>query len=248
MAFEQFKLDRSVLQTRGIFDKYVYETGDTIAQVRAAGYFSSSRFSDKPDWDGSIVECSCSDGYIVGEVSGGTLNVLLNSNASGTPGSIERILDGFSVATSQEPTGLGEANQIQLEFGPAVNTGSDPVNLTAAGAIEINESDLYRLKISVTYGRLGASGTSELRFRALIDGAQKGQTIGVSVENANSEVPFSDEAWLFLPAGLTITYELMRDSSGNDSGGVFQPPITAATAPSWNPASCASIRVERFIS
>lgn len=76
MAFTQFKLDRSVLQARGIFNKYVYETDDTIAEVLTSGYFASSRFAATDNdetngmgWSGGIIECSCSDGYLVGKIS-----------------------------------------------------------------------------------------------------------------------------------------------------------------------------------
>lgn len=160
---------------------------------------------------------------------------------------IERVLDGLSVATNQNPTGLGEANSIQIEFGPAVNTALDPVNLLADGTLQINETGLYRLKISAMYGRSGGAGESELRFRVLVNGTQAGQSIGIEIDNDRTIIPYTDEAWLFLPAGLSIAYEVMRDSLGNDSGGLVQPQITGATAPSWNPCTCAAIRVERWI-
>ena len=160
---------------------------------------------------------------------------------------IERILDGFSIATNQQPTGTGEAGQIQVEFGAAVNGSSDPVQLLADGTLRINQAGTYRIKVSFVFGRTGGGGTSKLRFRALINGVQAGNSVGGDVPNSNSENPYADEAWLTVPAGLDITYEVMRDSSGSDAGGLFQPEITAGTAPSWNPAPCAAIRVERWI-
>lgn len=77
MAFTQFKLDRSLDQSRGIFNKYIYKTEtDTIAEVTAAGYFDASRFKelDSDDtnsmgWSGGVIECQCSDGYFIGEIS-----------------------------------------------------------------------------------------------------------------------------------------------------------------------------------
>jgi hypothetical protein len=159
---------------------------------------------------------------------------------------IERILDGLSVAANQQPSGEGEANQIQIEFGPAVNTGSDPVNLLADGTVQFNEAGLYRVKIALIYGRTTNAGLAELRFRALINGNQAGQSLGVQIPNQNTEIPFSDEAWLNVPAGVDVTYEVMRDSSGTNAGGLFQPTITGGTAPSWNDCSCATIRIERW--
>ena len=73
MAFKQFKLDRSSEQSRGIFNKYVYETEDTVSHVQSQGYFTESRFSelDGPDtnsdgWDGGYIICKCSDGSFAG--------------------------------------------------------------------------------------------------------------------------------------------------------------------------------------
>lgn len=77
MSFEQFKLDKSISQSRGIFDKYIYKTDDTIAQVSAAGYFGESRFAPEGGWEGSIVEAQCSDGFITGSIgASSTLTVI----------------------------------------------------------------------------------------------------------------------------------------------------------------------------
>ena len=99
MAFTQFKLDRSVLQARGIFNKYIYETTDTIAEVTTANYFADSRFittdNDETNgmgWSGGIMECSCSDGYIVGQISVDGLS-LTNALPSGSD-IISTLLDG----------------------------------------------------------------------------------------------------------------------------------------------------------
>ena len=77
MAFEQAKLERSVSQSRDIFNKYIYKTSDSKSIVSSLGYFSASRFaaidgdgSDSPGWVGGIIECFCSDGYLIGQIQG----------------------------------------------------------------------------------------------------------------------------------------------------------------------------------
>ena len=82
MAFQQLKLDRSILQSRRIFNKYIYKTDDTKAAVTTANYFKKSRFitldsetTNGNGWKGGIIECSCSDGYFVGKVSDDGLTV-----------------------------------------------------------------------------------------------------------------------------------------------------------------------------
>lgn len=71
MPFEQRNLDLAISQSRGIFNTYIYETTDTMAQVQATGYFAASRFavSDPEDWPNSMIQAKCSDGYIAGFVS-----------------------------------------------------------------------------------------------------------------------------------------------------------------------------------
>lgn len=164
-----------------------------------------------------------------------------------TRDTIERLVDGKSVAVSQNPTGTGEANQVQIEFGPALNTGTDPVQLLVDGTLRFNEAGLYRVKITLAYGRTGGTGVAELRFRALLNGTQAGQSVGAKIDSSDIDNVFTDEAWLEIPASTDITYEIMRDASGNNSGGLLQTSIDAATAPSWNAATCAAIRVERFV-
>ena len=80
MAFIQFKLEKSVNQSRGIFDKYVYDpdNGDTSEDVLSLGYFDKSRFSDDQDWNGSIIEAKLDDGYFLFQISDG--NALLIAN------------------------------------------------------------------------------------------------------------------------------------------------------------------------
>ncbi len=95
-VFDQKKLDRSVLQSRGIFNKYVYETNDTIATVQTTGYFLESRFAlidgdltNGMGWNGGIIECQCSDGYFIGRINGSTGTLLdpsLGNSLSGSSG------------------------------------------------------------------------------------------------------------------------------------------------------------------
>lgn len=67
MPFNQFKLDIATEQSRGIFNQYVYETTDTLAETQVAGYFAQSRFINDPDWIGSLVTVKATDGGLLGE-------------------------------------------------------------------------------------------------------------------------------------------------------------------------------------
>lgn len=155
---------------------------------------------------------------------------------------IERLVDGFSTATSQEPAGLDAA--LQIEFGAGET--STPVTLDAAGKVTINVTGTYRVKLGFAVGRVGSAGVASLYVRSLIDGVQAGQSVHWTISSDESYIPFTDEAWLTLTAGTEITYEIIKDSgnSGVDAGGLFQSdPVTAG----WASNPSASIRVERFV-
>lgn len=154
---------------------------------------------------------------------------------------IERILDGVSVAASQQPTVVDTPHQI--EFGPAVNTVSDPVMLSELGKLTVNKSGTYRIKFSAAIGRTGASGISNIYLRAVVNGTQAGQSIHTKMSSGDVYMPFSDEAWLYLPAGTEIVYEVLRDSTGSNFGGLFKGDPTLA---GWNDNPSAAIRVERW--
>ena len=81
MAFQQFKFDQVTFQSRDIFNTYIYETDDTIADVLTTGYFDACRYAASPDWIGSIIQCKCSDGFVDIEVGeGGEANIVVRTS------------------------------------------------------------------------------------------------------------------------------------------------------------------------
>ncbi len=247
MAFEQYKFDEAVVQARGIFNEYIYRTDDTKEEVQGVGYFADCRFSNEPNWLGSTITASCVDGFITGVIGGGSTLVEPLYPFNPTSGiTIERLLDGLSVAASQEPTGTGAANAVQIEFGPALNLPTDPVNILSDGTTTINEAGTYRIKVALQFGRVGAAGVSKVLFRVKVNGVQAGRSIAAFISNANEEQYFENDTWLTVPAGTELKFDLMRDAAGNNSGGLFQVTPTAE-AGAWNNAPTAAIRIERWV-
>lgn len=156
---------------------------------------------------------------------------------------IERLIDGSSVALTQYPTGTGDVNARQIEFGPGEGTGGDPVQLNSLGAVTFNTAGLYRIKVALQFGREGSGGVSHVLFRVLVNGTQAGRSVAYTLENSDSVNYFENDTWIFFPAGITLTFEVMRDAAGNNSGGLkgYTP------SGSWNDAPSAAIRVERLV-
>lgn len=161
---------------------------------------------------------------------------------------IERLLEAVSLSASQEPTGLGISNAIQVEFGAAQFTGSDPVMIDVNGSVTFNEAGLYRVKSVFQFGRSGASGTSEVLFRLLVNGVQLGRSVGVKLGNADVLQYIDIDNWFNVPAGTVLDTEIMRDLSGNNSGGIFQTLPANEGGGTWDVVPCTIIRVERWAS
>lgn len=152
---------------------------------------------------------------------------------------ITRVIDAESTAVSQLPAGLD--TPLQIEFGPLVSTTD--ATLSAAGALTINTTGTYRIKVSVELGRSGGAGTSVMFLRALVNGVQAGRSIVYKITSATQTNSFNDEAWLTLPAGTVITYEMIRDSAGSNDGGLYK---DSTTVLSWSDSPSAALRVEKF--
>tara|TARA_R110000772_G_scaffold129472_2_gene237597 strand:- start:12603 stop:13220 length:618 start_codon:yes stop_codon:yes gene_type:complete len=191
-----------------------------------------------------IHEPKGASGALVGQVyiaDGAGSGVWTNSLTNPSELKIDRLLDAISLAAAQQPSAVD--TPIQIEFGAAQLTAADPVSISALGVISINETGTYRIKVSFAVGRTGSTGVSEIYARALVNGTPAGQTVHFKIGSSDSYIAYSDEAWLTLPAGTTISYQLIRDSTGNNSGGIFSGnPATAG----WADNPSAAIRVERW--
>jgi len=163
---------------------------------------------------------------------------------------IERLYDGESAILVQQPS--VRDTPLEIQFGAVFGTASDPVQTVARGGnseasiLRINEAGTYRIKTAIQYGRDTSSGTALLNFRALINGVQAGRSINQKLHNSNTTSLITDEAWLTLPAGIDVTYEVIRDSGGINSGGLIAGETSGSTG--WNLAPSCSLRVERWIS
>ncbi len=160
--------------------------------------------------------------------------------------SVERLLDATATDATQFPSGSGVANSLQINFGAASGGASSPYTLGADGSLTINESGTYRIKVALQFGRTGSSGTSKLLFRVLTDGVQAGRSVAAKISNANDEQYFENDNWVNIPAGLVITFEVMRDDAGVDSGGLLAYEPTDEGVGTWNNAPSAALRLERW--
>jgi hypothetical protein len=149
------------------------------------------------------------------------------------------ILSAASVASSQEPVSVDTA--LQVEFGPLQSTTD--IDISAAGAITFKTAGKYIISPFFQYGRSGASGTSYLLNRYLVNGSQVGASLASKIDNASTLVPWSSSIQFTAVANDVLTIEIIRDSAGNNSGGLFALTPTAG----WNTAPCAAIQIYKAV-
>jgi len=163
-------------------------------------------------------------------------------------GATERLAESESSAATQNPTGLGTANAIQIEFGTdAVGTPSDPVQVLANGDIKFNQDIHVRIKLAFQFGRSGSPGTSLLLFRVTGGGIQLGRSVGFSSSDQDETEYFENDTWITATAGTIIKAEIMRDAAGVDFGGLKAVVPTVDGGNEWNNVPSASIRIIRII-
>lgn len=125
-----------------------------------------------------------------------------------------------SDTTDQTPSGLDSA--LQVTFGSAQGTVADPVMVDALGNITFNESGVYLFNGYANFARGGlAGGVAVMAFRALFNGVQAGVTKVVEIKDADDMIPYDLTLPINATAGDVLTWEIMRDSSGDDYGGLY---------------------------
>lgn len=142
---------------------------------------------------------------------------------------------------AQAPTAVD--TPLQLVFGAAQKSASDPVMINAAGLVTFNAAGNYAVRIKLQCGRTGATGTSILLSRLLLSGTQIGSTACVKLTQTDATTPTESRVILNPTAGQTLVVQIMRDSAGSNFGGVYQ---QAATVTAWGTAPSALLVISRL--
>lgn len=142
---------------------------------------------------------------------------------------------------AQAPTAVGTA--LQLTFGSAQNSASNPVMINAAGLVTFNTAGNYAVRIKLQCGRTGATGTSILLSRILLGGAQFGSAACVKMTQTDATTPTDSRVVINATAGQTMAIQIMRDSAGSNFGGVY-PQVATVTA--WGTAPSALLVISRL--
>lgn len=132
---------------------------------------------------------------------------------------------------------------LQLSFGGAQGSASDPVMINAAGLVTFNTAGNYAVRVKLQCGRTGATGTSILLSRLLLNSTQLGSTAAVKLTQTDATTPTESRVVVNATAGQTLAIQIMRDSAGSNFGGVY-PQVATVTA--WGTAPSALLVISRL--
>ena len=122
---------------------------------------------------------------------------------------------------TQTPSALD--TPLQVTFGAAQGTSGDAVMISSGGLITFNETGLYLINGYGSVERQGSSGgTAILLFRFLVNGTQAGSVKAFHLDTPNVSTPYEITFPINITtAGTTASFQIMRDSSGTNAGGLY---------------------------
>jgi len=175
------------------------------------------------------------------EDSSKTKNYTVGSILNLVSASATSVLYAFSTV-NQAPSVLD--TPLQVTFGAAQNTATDPVMLDALGNITFNQTGMYLFNGFSNIERQGSSGgVSVLLFRALIDGVQAGVVKGFDLSSIGIMFPYETTTIINITeVGTVLTWEILRDSSGVNQGGMY----THTASSTWDDVPSAQIQIFKF--
>jgi hypothetical protein len=128
-----------------------------------------------------------------------------------------QVLNGSSTV-AQLPSALNTG--LVIDFGPSqVNS---VIFLASNGKIQFLEAGPYFVNAFGSVERQGSSGgIAVILFRAVLNGTQISLTKAIELQSTGVIIPYEVSIPFQAQVGDTLWFEIMRDSSGVDAGGVY---------------------------
>ena len=140
-------------------------------------------------------------------------NIYLTANTLSVP----QVLNGTSFVT-QAPSALD--TPLVVSFG--ASQSNVDVTLDAGGTIVFNTGGVYFINSFGSVERQGSSGgVAVILFRATLNGVQITTTKAIELSSTGVIIPYEITIPFKAQAGDIIRFEIMRDSSGVNQGGLY---------------------------
>ena len=194
---------------------------------------SSYSTDNTPSLSDKLIGTDTSDSNNTKNYTLGQVGALINENTQ-----YVKVLTGISTIT-QAPSSLGVA--LQVSFGAAQGISTDAVMINSSGTITFNQLGTYLLNGFGNIERQGSSaGVAIVLFRFLVGGVQSGSVKGVHLDTTGVSLPYE----LTMPinittVGTTVEFQIMRDASGVDFGGLYPHTNTSG----WSAVPSAEVNI-----
>jgi len=152
-------------------------------------------------------------------------------------------LKGASTAASQEPSTTNVP--LTVEFGAAQNSVSDDVMMDVSGVVTFNKQGKYSIKVVLQAARhVTSQPASLIGIRWVMNATQLNSSRLVALSSDDINVPFEETIIVDAAASDTLELQIIRDSAGNDSGGLFS---TVLNASGWASSPSATITILKLV-
>ena len=236
MAFNRLDMARVASASTGAHAMWLYLTSDTIADVLAPGYFDGS-FTDFRVDDVISLKYNLGYKYLSVTKSDKTGVDVVETDFGSTE--INSVLVA-SELVSQSPTALDVP--VPITFGAAQGGPSDPVQIDAAGLTTFNLAGIYRVRVVLSISRVTAPGEAFFFFRGLFNGVQVGNPVSCIMTDDEMTIPLEFTFTGSISAATTMTFEMVRDSAGNNDGGLD----ARTSSVGWGTSPSASLRIDKL--
>lgn len=149
----------------------------------------------------------------------------------------QTVLKAESVV-DQNPAGLD--TPLQVEFGAAQAVSS--VSLSANGTITILQDGYYVMTFTARASRNTGAGQAILFIRTLVD-TVTGDTGAAELDDGDFTIPLVSQVEGNYTAGQEIKVQILRDSGGNNDGGLHS---IVSTSAGWNTAPSARVAIQKI--
>lgn len=130
-----------------------------------------------------------------------------------------------------------------LVCGFTSTVSNDDITMDSSGVITINTDGIYRFTFNMNFGRSTNTSTAIVLARLLINDVAFGFTQGVTIDSNASTRPVQIDVIAAANATDTYKVQIMRDSAGQDDGGLRVIAVTDAT---WSDIHSYWVRISRI--
>lgn len=152
----------------------------------------------------------------------------------------KQIMYGASTASSQNPSAVD--TPLTIEFGAAQSLTD--VSLASTGVMTFLTAGQYLVETSLRVSRTAASGTVKLFIRALYNGSQILASSNTTMNDLAATIPVTYTVLVDAAVNDTLKFEILRDSTGLNNGGLKQDVPTLA---GWNASPSSNMTVYKYL-